>query len=94
MDSESNGRYQKMPIQVSIGGDVMGLGVMAKYLIHSILVLIKWRSSGPKREILNERERLRNEALRIRNAAQKAKLAREFGYSPDEMKSLFRSLLP
>jgi len=93
MDSDSSVKISKAPIQVSVARDVIGLGVIAKCFIHSILVLVKWKSSRAKREILNERERLRNEAIRIRNAAQMAKLARQFGFSQDEMKTLFRNRL-
>jgi hypothetical protein len=68
--------------------DVAGIGTVVRHLKDLIATIIEHVSSRRRRKLEDDRLELQNDAMRIKNAREYVKLAKDCGYSEVEMRRL------
>lgn len=68
--------------------DLAGFGEIVGHLKDFILKLVEYHGDKRKRELNNEEQELKNQALRIENARKYVSLARECGFEERELRKL------
>jgi hypothetical protein len=70
--------------------DLAGFGEIVGHVKDFTLRIIEHFNSRRRRELLDEEQELKNQALRIRNAREYVGLARECGYDETELRRIIR----
>ncbi len=87
-----NEQFQVQRIEYASPGlkDLVGLGEITGHVKDFIIALLDRWLNRRQRKLENDERVLRNDQLRIENARQFVQLAREVGYSDQELRTLIR----